>query len=102
MHDSSPTQVARCRSWTCDIVDMVPDIAHKRSIVVQAYAPNRGQLKSHNVNVISVIVPGATVYQVADDLRCPLHVRYIRNSQCRRAVGSSGDVTLIRSGSDVT
>src|SRR5882762_7281170 len=101
MHNSSSAQVACCGSWTCDIVDMVSDVAHIRSIVVQAYTANRGQFKSHNVNVISVIVPGAMVHPVADDLRGPLHVRYISNSQRRRAVGSSGDVTPVRSGSHV-
>src|SRR5437879_9984789 len=59
VHDSSSAQVARCGSWTGNVVDMVSDVAHERSIVVQAYTPNRGHFKSHNVNVISVIVPGA-------------------------------------------
>src|SRR6267378_1307965 len=40
VHNSGAAQVAGCGRRPCDIVDMVADVAHKRSIIVEAYTPN--------------------------------------------------------------
>ena len=98
MHNSGATQVARCGGWPCDIVDMVADIAHERAIVVQAHTPDRGQLKSYDVNVISIVVPGAMVHSVANDLRAPLQVGNVSDSRRSCSAHRRGDVTRIRSG----